>query len=172
VSESVAEGSELSGPPPQTPPVEGEGNPTEGSVRLEPLAKSPLDWDLVRIDFEGDEKTSWAICREYGIHPAELARHAKKAKWTTKHREAGLDRTILIQLLFGILDREISKLEKHDMAETAEKTASGLGRLATTMERLIDLENRAGTGSTPEQTKEMQDIRRKLARRIDRLAKR
>jgi hypothetical protein len=165
VNEDVADTGRRQGPPSSSSPRRAEGTLTAGT-------RSPLDWDLVRIDFEGDEKTSWRICREYGIPPAELARHARKAKWNTKHRDAGLDRTILIQLLFGILDREIGKLEKSEMSETTDRVASGLGRLATSMERLIELENRAGTGSTPEQTKEMQDIRRKLARRIDRLAKR
>ena len=172
MAENVADIGDGAEPPPLSPPRRGEGNPTENPLALGtnyPGAQSPLDWEKVRVDFEGDEKTIWAICREYGIHIAVLGRHAKAARWNTQHRGTGIERARLVQMLFSILAREISNVEKQDMTEAGEKALTVLGRLATATERLIELENRAGPATAPEQAKEIQDIRRKLARRIDRL---
>jgi hypothetical protein len=126
-------------------------------------------WDAVRKDFESDGLTDAGLCRKHNVDHDELWQHARKNKWRTEHRENGLDRIILIRLLFGLLERHIQKLEKVEMTEVSEKEAAVLGKLVSTMDKLIEIEGRTGRTTGPRETREMQDLRNKLARRIDRL---
>jgi hypothetical protein len=134
----------------------------------ETVADGLLNWELVRLDFEGDRVSSWEICRKYGLSPATLTRRAKEARWGAKHRNAGLDRDILIAMLFGVLEQQLRKLEVA-VGDVNEKEAAVLGKLVATMEKLIEIEGRTGSKAAPADTREMRDLRNKLASRIDRL---
>jgi hypothetical protein len=126
-------------------------------------------WDRVRADFEGDGVTEAGICRRYGITHDELWLRAAKNKWKREHRLNGLDRVILIRQMFGLLETHIVKLETTEMTEVGDKETAVLGKLVSTLDKLIEIEGRAGAKTGPEDAKEMRDIRNKLARRIDRL---
>jgi hypothetical protein len=167
VGESVADTGDDEAPPPLSPPRRGEEDLTD-----EPRQNTKIDrskWDAVRADFESEELTEAGICSKYGVRRDELWRRARTNRWRTVHREGGLDRLILIRQLFGVLERHIRKLEETEMTEVGEKETTVLGKLVSTMDKLIEIEGRAGRGNGPEETREMEDIRNKLARRIDRL---
>ena len=168
MAENVADTGDGAEPPPLSPPRRGEGNPTEGIAAGRASIESGR-WDAIRSDFEGDTLTEAGICRKHGVTRDELWTKARRNKWRVGHRENGLDRLILIRQVFGVLERHIQILEEVEMTEVGETETTVLGRLVSTLDRLIEIEGRAGGKSGPEETREMQDIRNKLARRIDRL---
>ena len=124
------------------------------------------NWDIVAEDYRWGRLTIPAICRKHGIARNELLQRASKNKWKTL-RDAGTDREILIGMMLGVLEQQIGHLETIEMTQTGEKEVAVLGKLATTLEKLIDIEDRskppAGMGV------DMQAMRNKLAQRIENL---
>ncbi|MHB1104224.1 MAG: hypothetical protein ACYC0C_15925 [Devosia sp.] len=138
-------------------------------MRRYAMAVAPdIDWDAARLDYESDALTTIGICRKYGIGHDVLAVHARRAKWHGEHRSGGMDRSILIRQLFGVLEKQIKHLEGVDMTTTGEKEVAVLGKLAATLEKLIEIDGKATTKKPgAAQTKEMQDLRDKLVKRIE-----
>jgi len=124
------------------------------------------NWDLVQIDYRMARLTIAAICRKHKINRGDLLLRALRHKWPTL-RTGDTDREILIGMMLGVLEIQITHLETVDMTASGDKEVVVLGKLASTLEKLIDIEDRskapAGTGE------DMQALRTKLARRIDSL---
>jgi hypothetical protein len=144
-----------------------------GDSAIDPSVQTRrVNWDLVRIDLEGRGITRAAICRKHGITRAELAAKAKASKWATAG-DNETDRIILIGMMLGVLEAQIGNLETTEMTASGDKEVVVLGKLATTLEKLIDIEDK---GKAPtEQSghgENMKDLRNKLARRIDQLKRR
>jgi hypothetical protein len=129
-------------------------------------AASGTNWDIVAEDYRWGRLTISAMCRKHRITRNELLQRAAKHKWKTL-RDDTTDRDILIGMMLGVLEQQIGHLETNAMTNSGDKEVAVLGKLATTLEKLIDIEGRskgpAGTGEN------MQEIRNKLARRIDNL---
>jgi hypothetical protein len=124
------------------------------------------NWDLIAVDYLYEHITIQALCRKHRITRGELLYRATRHKWKTL-RGSYTDRGILIGMMLGVLELQIGHLEEVQMTKTGEKEVAVLGKLATTLEKLIDIEDKsrrpAGTGE------DMQEIRNKLARRIENL---
>jgi len=137
-----------------------------GSLEAEQAERPEPNWDLVAVDYLYDHMTIPALCRRHRISRGELLRRAARHKWKTL-RQHDTDRLILINEMLGVLELQIGHLEEAKMTQTGEKEVAVLGKLATTLEKLIDIEDKskapAGTGEN------MQELRNKLARRIENL---
>ena len=124
------------------------------------------NWDIAAEDYYWGRITIPAICRKHGVSRGELLQRAARHKWKTL-RDDTTDRVILIGMMLGVLEQQIGHLEEVDMTRTGEKEVAVLGKLATTLEKLIDIEDKskapAGAGEN------MQELRNKLARRIENL---
>jgi hypothetical protein len=143
-------------------------NPETDSQKIQQPRPEPggPNWDLVAVDYFYDHITIQALCRKHRITRGELLYRAMRHRWKTV-RGNYTDRGILIGMMLGVLELQIGHLEEVEMTKTGEKEVAVLGKLATTLEKLIDIEDKsrrpAGTGEN------MQDIRNKLARRIENL---
>jgi hypothetical protein len=133
-----------------------------------PLAAAPraddgTNWDIAAQDYYWGRLTIPAICRKHKTTRNELLQRAARHKWKTL-RDDTTDRVILIGMMLGVLEQQIGHLETVEMTQTGDKEVAVLGKLATTLEKLIDIEDKsrapAGAGEN------MQDIRNKLAQRI------
>jgi hypothetical protein len=128
------------------------------------------NWEAVRVAVEAGEMTRVAICRTFRIGRGELARRIKANKWDAAERDDALDRSLLLDGLFWALERQIEQLGKAELVD-ATKEAAVLQRLANSMDELVRLSDK-NAGSAPRtarQTKEMMELRQKIARRIDEL---
>ena len=114
--------------------------------------------------------TRVAICRTFKISRGELARRIKANTWDAPERDDGQDRSLLLDGLLWALERQIDRLGECELTD-AVKEAAVLQRLATTLEDLARLGDKGvgGATSTPRQTKEMAELRTKIARRLDEL---
>ena len=74
-------------------------------------------------------------------------------------------RRSMIVRMFRLMDKVMDQMEQSVTVAT-EKDADLLGKLVTTLGKLIDIDKASGKLSAPRQTKEMLDIRDQLVRRI------
>jgi len=113
--------------------------------------------------------TRMAICRKFKVSRGELERRIKANKWDAPERDDGRDRGLLLDGLLWALERQIERMGVVELTD-AGKEAAVLQRLSATLEDLMRLGDKSGTGQrTPRQTKEMAELRSKIARRLDEL---
>ena len=126
------------------------------------------DWDAVRADYEGDGRTLDDICARHGISRSALSWRAKHHLWLQRNRTGNVDRPQIIKRMFRLLEMQVIQLEK-TMTQTGEKEVAVLGKLASTLEKLIEIDNAAAEAPKRTRTKEIHDLRNKLAQRIEQL---
>jgi hypothetical protein len=133
--------------------------------------KPPVDWAAARVDYEADAAvggTTTEIARRYHISTKTLANRAIEFGWRRRNMRHQVDRGAIIARMFHVLDRQIVQLEQN-MTETGEKEVAVLGKLASTLEKLIDIDNAAKPAKPAQQRKDIQELRNKLAERIAQL---
>jgi uncharacterized protein YjcR len=130
-----------------------------------------FDWAAIKSDYEAGGMTVTAVAEKHGVAIAALHAERKRAGWTLRRIVSTTNRTSLIGRMFRLLDRQITQLEE-TMAKSGDKEVAVLGNLARTLEKLIEIEDaEKPKRSTKAHSKDMQDIRRKLEKRIDDLTK-
>jgi hypothetical protein len=129
-----------------------------------------VNWEMVRLQVKLGEITRNRICAEHGITPRRLAMRIKENKWDVDEDATAHDRKIVIEKSLLAIEREIDRLLEPDMSGDAETRAALLGKLTVTMDRLIALDAKVtGKRPTPRQSKEMTELRSKIAKRLDAL---
>lgn len=128
--------------------------------------------DAVQIDYCGDALTVAQVATKHGLRGDAIYAMAKKHGWPLRRTAtAKVHRPELIKRMFLLLDRQISLMEE-TMKSIGDKEVAVLGNLARTLEKLIEIEDaQAPKRATKAHSKDMQDIRRKLEKRIDDLTK-
>jgi hypothetical protein len=133
--------------------------------------KPPVDWAAVRVDYEAGPAiggTTSEIAGRYHISTKTLSNRATEGGWKRRNVRRQVDRGAIIARMFRVLDRQIIQLEQN-MTETGEKEVAVLGKLASTLEKLIAIDNAAAPAREPQQRKDIQELRNKLAERIAQL---
>jgi hypothetical protein len=120
--------------------------------------RPPAEWQAIRIAYETTRESIASLCARYHLSARTLYERAKKEAWAPRHQPARLDRAGIILHL------------EHNMTATGEKEVAVLGKLASTLEKLIDIEAATDTPAAgPTRRKDMTDLRDKLAERIEQL---
>lgn len=139
------------------------------------LEGDSVNWDAVRVDYDAGMAQSNIEAR-HGITHSALNWHIKTALWPPRRKSSVIDRPMIITRMFRVLERQVMDLEMEMADMTKRATRSGdrevvlLGKLAGTLDKLMDLDGRAGEGRrTKTRTKEMKDIHHKLIERIEQL---
>lgn len=130
-----------------------------------------IPWEVVRLQVRLGELTRNRICAEHGITPQRLARHIREKKWDVEVDTGEQDRRIIVGKLMLAVEHEIDRIVENRMSDSdGTRETALLGRLTTTLDRLIALETRVrGKPPTPKQSKEMTELRSKIAKRLDAL---
>lgn len=135
----------------------------------EPKQTGPLvDWQAVRTDYEDGNDSLEEICRRYSITRSGIAWRVRQQLWSPRRSQPEAQRPLIIKRMFRLLERQIKQLEEN-MTETGEKEVAVLGKLASTLEKLIDIDKAESPPKPPAQRKDMQELRNKLAQRIAQL---
>lgn len=125
-------------------------------------------WLAVRTAYEDNGETTGAIAKRFGIATRTLQNHVMEDGWRRRYERRQVDRATIITRMFRVLERQIVFMEEN-MTETGEKEVAVLGKLASTLEKLIQIDNAAAETPKAEKTKDMVDLRNKLAERIEQL---
>lgn len=129
-----------------------------------------VDWERVRLEVKLGERTRNAICGEYGITTKRLADRIRINKWDVAQDVMGHDFSLVVNQLFFALERQALHLTKVEMTGSGDREVATLQRLTATLDRLIALDRQV-TGRKPErrESKEMQELRTRIAKRLDEL---
>jgi hypothetical protein len=129
-----------------------------------------VDWVPIRKDYEAGLMTRNAVADRYSLSLEQLEEHARKNKWVRLHSDI-TDRRILIFKLMALLERQIDQVGEH-MKTEGKREAAVLTSMVRDLDKLIAIEKaEAGQAQRETQSKEMQDLQRKLEKRINAITK-
>jgi hypothetical protein len=144
-------------------------------VPVAPRRTPEPDWAAIRADYQSHEMTRAAICRKHRITMATLRKHTSRVRWGEGDYDA-IDRRIIVDRTMALLELQIEHLEttmKQGKGRAMDKETVLLGNISRNLDKLIELDRAQAPGrENKAETAEMQDMRKKLAQRIDALVKR
>lgn len=127
------------------------------------------DWAAIRTAYETTPERLTQLAARFGVHWQAINARVQRESWKQHVAGTGGDRQSLIDRLIKMLERQIAYLEAA-MKTSDEKEVTLLGNMARTLEKLIDLDAKlAGKKPDKKRDRELEDIKRKLADRIDQL---
>lgn len=145
--------------------------PQLGENVAAPVARVEPDWTLVRADYEGDVETVDAVAAKHGITKGRLLYQARARGWRPRNRHHGGGAASLLLRLFRLLERQIHQMESEG-APMGEKEAAALGKVAATLEKLIEIERASAPRKAARtQSKDLQTLRKKVAERFAQLSR-
>lgn len=132
--------------------------------------RPPVDLDALRADYEGgtERGTTAEIARRHHISTRTLQTRVEELGWVRRNQRHLVDRGAIIARMFRVLERQVVLMER-DMKQPGEKEVAVLGKLASTLEKLIDIDNAARPDKPAAPRKDIADLRNKLAQRIAQL---
>jgi hypothetical protein len=128
-----------------------------------PGAPRRPDWQAIRLEYENREFVPKVICKRHGITPAQLRYRREREDWDPIRRRPR--QTDLVGRLMALLDKQIRELEmEKDMP--LEKKARMLAEQVKILDKLIG-KGAARRNVEPPSTKNIDDLRAKLVRRLE-----
>jgi hypothetical protein len=128
-----------------------------------------VNWVTVRAEYEANKEPVLAICAKYGVTYGAISWRVKRELWTPRKTTSRVGRPQIIRRMFRVLELQLLALEGN-MDHSGEKEVAVLGKLASTLEKLIDIDNAATAAAKPRaQRKDIEELRHKLAQRIAQL---
>ena len=127
------------------------------------------NWTKVQIEVRAATDTRLTICQRHGISLEQLSEHIRTHKWSVPEERSVEDRALLVRKLLVGLETQLEGLKAGAMAETGDRVAM-LQKLTTTLDKLLEIERQmAGNRPPRRQSREMQELRLKIAKRLDEL---
>ena len=130
------------------------------------LAGPPVDREAARADYEAGELTLPQIARKHRTSLSSLHRLQVAGGWAPRapHR---VDPNDLVMRMLNVLSTQLGSLEKAAMGDkNVAAEAAVLGKLATTLDRLIEMKRAEAKRQPRAQSSEMAALREKIAERI------
>lgn len=135
----------------------------EGSGSPEP------DWTVIQQEVRAARDTRLTICHRHSISLEVLAEHIRSHKWSVPEDRSVEDRALLVRKLLVGVEQQMEGLKAGAMGETGDKVAT-LQKLTTTLDKLLEIERQVSGNRPPRrQSREMQELRSKIAKRLDEL---
>jgi hypothetical protein len=132
------------------------------------LETDAVDWSAVQAAYEGDSESIPDICGRFNISRSTLHRAVVRFGWRPRQPRR-IDRRNVIMRMFRMLDSQIRNLEQN-MTKAGDGEAALLGKLVTTLDKLIELQERErGRHSSRSAAGTMTDIKSRLIERIEEL---
>ena len=127
------------------------------------------DWTQVQQEVRAARDTRLTICHRHGISPEQLVDRIRTHKWSVPEDRSAEDRALLVRKLMVGLETQLAGLEAGGMGQTGDKVAT-LQKLTATLDKLLEIERQvAGNRPPRRQSREMQELRSKIAKRLDEL---
>jgi hypothetical protein len=127
-----------------------------------------LDWTPVRAIYETDLSTLNALCHHYGISREALLARAARNRWDDQRRTN--DDLKLLDRLMWAIERLIDRMGQIELQDSdGSKEAAALGRLVTTLDKMIELRERKIAKPEVQPSAEMVELRKRIDRRLKEL---
>jgi hypothetical protein len=131
---------------------------------METAGETPVRWDDVRAEYEGRQFVPAVICKRHGITLAQL-RYRREVEGWLSARARIVRHDDLVARMLKVLDKQIKRL-KMAMDEPIDKQANVLSTQVKRLEKLIEM-GAARPNAEPASKKDEEDLRNKLAKRIE-----
>jgi hypothetical protein len=131
---------------------------------METAGETRVRWDDVRAEYEGRQFVPAVICKRHGITLAQL-RYRREVEGWLSARARIVRHDDLVARMLKVLDKQIKRLEMA-MDEPIDKQANVLSTQVKTLEKLIEM-GAARPNAEPASKKDEEDLRNKLAKRIE-----
>jgi AcrR family transcriptional regulator len=140
---------------------------------MDEQAKRPqVDWAAVRRAYELGDETIKDICARFGVSKGGFEYRWRKERWLSR-QDANVDRHLSTRdRLFAVLERQVAKLANETGTTLGDKEAQQLTELVKNFDKLSSTKDDIPENGGPSQTKDMRDLRDKLAKRIDQFNRR
>lgn len=138
---------------------------------IEQAQRQPVDWAAVRRAYETNDGTIKQICARFDITKGAFDSRYRKERWLSRQLLARDPKGRTLAQLFGLLDRQVSKLANAAGDTLGDKEAKQLSDLIKSFDKLEEMERAAGKVE-PLENKGMVDLRDKLAMRLDQFKRR
>lgn len=146
-----------------------ENNLTQGAGEALP---DDADWAPIQFAYEETKETLPEMAARFGVTRSAISWRARHHGWVMRNRPAGISGLSLVGRMYRLIEKRLVQMERAKGAMT-EKDAALLVRMATTVDRLMEVEARAAperpTRAAAKESREMQDIRKTIARRLEQL---
>jgi hypothetical protein len=131
---------------------------------MKTTAEPAVRWDDVRAEYEERLFVPAVICKRHGITVAQLRYRREVEGWLSARARIPRKDDMVAQML-KVLDKQLKRLEIA-VDEPIDKQANVLGTHVKTLEKLIEM-GAAKPNSEPASRKNIEDLRSKLAKRIE-----
>lgn len=140
----------------------------ERGRELPEKTKGP-DWTIIRAEVVAAVESRLLICERHGITLEQLTERIRTHKWNVPEDASEADRLLLLRKLFVGLERQLARL-REAMVAKPEDQVSAMQKLTATYTKLLELERRINAGK-PErrQSPQMQELRARIAKRLEEL---
>lgn len=132
--------------------------------------KTAEEWAVVRPHYEDGPETVDQLSKRFDTNKTALRNAAIAFRWRLRSPRR-IDRTDIIERLFRLLDTHILEMET-GMEGKGRGEAAVLGRLVSTLDRLIEIQDAETKRRHPRATRQISDIKAKLIERIEHLKQR
>lgn len=131
-----------------------------------------VDWAAVRRAYEESAETLKQICERFGVTKGQLEHRQKKQRWPSRRSTMRDRQESTLGRLFGVLEQQVTKLANAGGETLGDKEAQQLTELTKNFEKLAHLASDDSKAELPPQRRDINDIRAKLAKRIDQFKRR
>lgn len=129
-----------------------------------------FDWAAVRRDYAANEMTINAICDRHGLSQPALFQRAKSCRWDSEGSPRTNDDLKLLDRLMWAMERLIDRMGQIELQDSdGSKEAAALGRLVSTLDRMIELRERKIAKPEAQPSAEMVELRKRIDRRLKEL---
>ena len=129
------------------------------------------DWALIRAAYQETTEPVLALARRFGVTKSAICWRARRHGWIMRNRPAGTSAPSLVNRIYRLLEKQLVQMERAEGPMT-EKDAAILVRIASAVDRLLEVEAKAPKRpprDAARESEEMQQIRKTIARRLEQL---
>lgn len=135
----------------------------------------PVDWARVREVYEAGEIPVPEIVATFGVTQAQIYWRLDQQNWKRRRQFARTSRAKLISRMLRVLSNQVTRLEDMASKPLGEQEVRILSNMSRSLDKLIDMdktERKGRTRARSRTSREISDLRRELADRLERLSKR
>src|SRR5262249_29150811 len=107
----------------------------------EPEAPDGVDWRAVRRGYEGSDENLRQLAARYNTTRGQIQKHKVAEGWAPRRVGVRASRQQIINRMFLLVERQIRGMEMKDTTQTSDAEVAVLGKLASTLEKLIEIDN-------------------------------
>jgi hypothetical protein len=129
------------------------------------------DWAPIQAAYQETTASLDELAVRFGVTRSSISWRARRHGWIMRNRPAGTSGPALIVRIYRLLERQLVQMERAE-GPMSDKDAAILVRIATTVNRLIEVEAKAPRKpprNAAHESNEMQEIRKTVARRLEQL---